>query len=100
MHVFLYASMTVDLPPETLKALGDSTHRASPPRTMGTTMRRIDTALGGNRIITRTCASFLREWRRRTPTFADGCRPPPEIRRPLPRASGREARVHDVLRSV
>ncbi|MCB2153167.1 MAG: FAD-binding oxidoreductase, partial [Rhodobacteraceae bacterium] len=25
----------------------------------GTTMRRIDTALGGNRIITRTCASFL-----------------------------------------
>ena len=28
---------------------------------MGTTMRRIDTALGGNRIITRTCASFLPE---------------------------------------
>jgi glycine/D-amino acid oxidase-like deaminating enzyme len=26
---------------------------------MGTTMRRIDTALGGNRIVTRTCASFL-----------------------------------------
>jgi glycine/D-amino acid oxidase-like deaminating enzyme len=26
---------------------------------MGTTMRRIDTGLGGNRIITRTCASFL-----------------------------------------
>ena len=31
----------------------------TPPWPMGTTMRRIDTALGGNRIVTRTCASFL-----------------------------------------
>lgn len=60
MHVFLYASMTVDLAPETLKALGGQPRwGVTPSDPMGTTMRRIDTALGGNRIITRTCASFL-----------------------------------------
>lgn len=60
MHVFLYASMTVDLPPETLKQLGGQPRwGVTPSDPMGTTMRRIDTALGGNRIITRTCASFL-----------------------------------------
>ncbi|MBN8631713.1 MAG: FAD-binding oxidoreductase [Rhodobacterales bacterium] len=60
MHVFLYASMTVDLPPETLKTMGGQPRwGVTPSDPMGTTMRRIDTALGGNRIITRTCASFL-----------------------------------------
>ena len=60
MHVFLYASMTVDLPPETLKQLGGQPRwGVTPSDPMGTTMRRIDTGLGGNRIITRTCASFL-----------------------------------------
>ena len=60
MHVFLYASMTVDLPAETLKALGGQPRwGVTPSDPMGTTMRRIDTALGGNRIVTRTCASFL-----------------------------------------
>lgn len=60
MHVFLYASMTVDLPPDTLKTLGGQPRwGVTPSDPMGTTMRRIDTALGGNRIITRTCASFL-----------------------------------------
>lgn len=60
MHVFLYASMTVDLPPETLKALGGQPRwGVTPSDPMGTTMRRIDTALGANRIVTRTCASFL-----------------------------------------
>jgi glycine/D-amino acid oxidase-like deaminating enzyme len=60
MHVFLYASMTVDLPPDALKALGGQPRwGVTPSDPMGTTMRRIDTALGGNRIITRTCASFL-----------------------------------------
>lgn len=60
MHVFLYASMTVDLPPETLRQLGGQPRwGVTPSDPMGTTMRRIDTALGGNRIITRTCASFL-----------------------------------------
>lgn len=60
MHVFLYASMTVDLPSEALKALGGQPRwGVTPSDPMGTTMRRIDTVLGGNRIITRTCASFL-----------------------------------------
>lgn len=60
MHVFLYASMTVDLPPEALKTLGGQPRwGVTPADPMGTTMRRIDSPLGGNRIITRTCASFL-----------------------------------------
>ncbi len=59
MHVFLYASMTVDLDATALKALGGRPRwGVTPSDPMGTTMRRIDTALGGNRIITRTCASF------------------------------------------
>jgi glycine/D-amino acid oxidase-like deaminating enzyme len=60
MHVFLYASMTVDLPPETLKQLGGASRwGVTPADPMGTTMRRIDTPLGGHRIVTRTCARFL-----------------------------------------
>lgn len=60
MHVFLYASMTVDLPPEAVRQLGGQPRwGVTPSDPMGTTMRRIDTPLGGNRIITRTCASFL-----------------------------------------
>lgn len=60
MHVFLYASMTVDLGADALKTLGGAPRWGiTPSDPMGTTMRRIDTALGGNRIITRTCASFL-----------------------------------------
>lgn len=59
MHVFLYASMTVDLPSETLKTLGGRPRWGiTPSDPMGTTMRRIDGPLGGNRIITRTCATF------------------------------------------
>ena len=60
MHVFLFASMTVDLHADTLKTLGGAPRwGVTPSDPMGTTMRRIDTGLGGNRIITRTCASFL-----------------------------------------
>ncbi|PYF08178.1 glycine/D-amino acid oxidase-like deaminating enzyme [Rhodobacter viridis] len=59
MHVFLYASMTPDLGPEALNALGGAPRWGiTPSDPMGTTMRRIDTGQGGNRIITRTCASF------------------------------------------
>ncbi|WP_136646597.1 FAD-binding oxidoreductase [Tabrizicola sp. YIM 78059] len=59
MHVFLYASMTVDLGPEALKTLGGQPRWGiTPSDPMGTTMRRIDAALGGNRIVTRTCATF------------------------------------------
>lgn len=60
MHVFLYASMTVDLGKAELSALGGQPRwGVTPSDPMGTTMRRIDTALGGNRVITRTCATFL-----------------------------------------
>ncbi len=60
MHIFLYASMTVELGSEALKTLGGQPRwGVTPSDPMGTTMRRIDTAQGGNRIVTRTCASFL-----------------------------------------
>lgn len=60
MHVFLYASMTQELDRETLARLGgQSRWGITPSDPMGTTMRRIDTAQGGNRIVTRTCASYL-----------------------------------------
>ncbi|MFC0198832.1 NAD(P)/FAD-dependent oxidoreductase [Paracoccus rhizosphaerae] len=59
MHVFLYASMTVELDAAALKALGgQSRWGITPSDPMGTTMRRIDAAQGGNRVITRTLASF------------------------------------------
>lgn len=59
MHVFLYASMTVELDAAALRALGGQPRwGVTPSDPMGTTMRRIDTGQGGNRIITRTCASF------------------------------------------
>ncbi len=59
MHVFLYASMTVDLDASALKKLGGRPRwGVTPSDPMGTTMRRIDTGQGGNRIVTRTCATF------------------------------------------
>ena len=59
MHVFLYASMTVELDAAAQKTLGGSPRwGVTPSDPMGTTMRRIDTGQGGNRIITRTCATF------------------------------------------
>jgi glycine/D-amino acid oxidase-like deaminating enzyme len=60
MHVFLYASMTVELDGGALAKLGGhSRWGVTPSDPMGTTMRRIDTAQGGNRIVTRTCASYV-----------------------------------------
>nr|WP_303626408.1 FAD-binding oxidoreductase [Roseovarius sp. M141] len=60
MHIFLFASMTAELDVAALKSLGGAPRwGVTPSDPMGTTMRRIDTAQGGNRIITRTCASFL-----------------------------------------
>lgn len=57
MHVFLFASMTAELPPEALKRLGGRPcWGVTPSDPMGTTMRRISTSQGGNRIITRTMA--------------------------------------------
>jgi len=60
MHVFLYASMTVELDKDTMSILGGHPRWGiTPSDPMGTTMRRIDTAQGGNRIVTRTCASYI-----------------------------------------
>jgi glycine/D-amino acid oxidase-like deaminating enzyme len=60
MHVFLYASMTAELDRDALARLGGQPRWGiTPSDPMGTTMRRIDTAQGGNRIVTRTCASYL-----------------------------------------
>ncbi|MFC3076021.1 NAD(P)/FAD-dependent oxidoreductase [Shinella pollutisoli] len=60
MHIFLYASMTVDLDRDTLSRLGGQPRWGiTPSDPMGTTMRRIDGPQGGNRIVTRSCASFL-----------------------------------------
>lgn len=57
MQVFLFATMTPELDAETLARLGGQPRwGVTPSDPMGTTIRRIDGAQGGNRIITRTCA--------------------------------------------
>lgn len=59
MHIFLFACMTEELGAQALAKLGGrSRWGITPSDPMGTTMRRIDTGQGGNRIITRTCAEF------------------------------------------
>ena len=57
LQLFLFASMTPELSPAQLRALGGAPRwGVTPSDPMGTTMRRIDSAQGGNRIVTRTCA--------------------------------------------
>ena len=57
MQLFLYAVMTPELDKSALQKLGGTPRWGiTPSDPMGTTMRRIDTGQGGNRIITRTCA--------------------------------------------
>lgn len=59
MQLFLFAVMTPELDAATLKKLGGEPRwGVTPSDPMGTTMRRIDTGQGGNRIITRTCAAL------------------------------------------
>jgi len=59
MHLFLYAVMTPDLDRSALEKLGGQPRWGiTPSDPMGTTVRRIDTGQGGNRIITRTCATL------------------------------------------
>lgn len=59
MQLFLYAVMTPDLPADALAKLGGKPRWGiTPSDPMGTTVRRIDTGQGGNRIITRTCATL------------------------------------------
>lgn len=55
MHVFLYASMTPELPSG---LQGAPRWGVTPSDPMGTTLRRIDAGQGGNRIITRSCATI------------------------------------------
>ena len=58
VQLFLYASMTGELGSDQLNKLGGQPRWGiTPSDPMGTTMRRIDTAQGGNRIVTRTCAT-------------------------------------------
>lgn len=57
MQIFLFAVMTPELDTETLARLGGSPRWGiTPSDPMGTTVRRIDSGQGGNRIVTRTCA--------------------------------------------
>jgi glycine/D-amino acid oxidase-like deaminating enzyme len=59
MHIFLFASMTEELGTDALARLGGKSRWGiTPSDPMGTTMRRIDTGQGGNRIVTRTCAEY------------------------------------------
>ncbi|RYG90334.1 FAD-binding oxidoreductase [Loktanella sp. IMCC34160] len=57
MHLFLFATMTRELDVDALARVGGHPRWGiTPSDPMGTTMRRIDSGQGGNRIITRTCA--------------------------------------------
>ena len=59
MQLFLFAVMTKELSPDELRLIGGQPRwGVTPSDPMGTTMRRIDTGQGGNRIIVRTCASL------------------------------------------
>lgn len=59
MQLFLYAVMTPELDREALTGLGGRPRWGiTPSDPMGTTVRRIDSGQGGNRIITRTCATL------------------------------------------
>lgn len=59
MQMFLFASMTPELDAEQLRKLGGSSRwGVTPADPMGTTLRRIDTPQGGNRILTRCCAAL------------------------------------------
>ena len=59
MHVTLYATMTREMSDDELRRAGGQPRwGVTPSDPMGTTMRRIDSGQGGNRIITRTCATF------------------------------------------
>jgi len=57
IQLFLFAAMTPELDADALARLGgQSRWGITPSSPTGTTVRRIDRALGGNRIVARTCA--------------------------------------------
>ena len=69
MQLFLYAVMTPELDHDALGRLGGRPRWAiTPSDPMGTTVRRIDSGQGGNRIVVRTCATLRPNSR---PTSAD-----------------------------
>ena len=60
IQLFLYAVMTPELDDESLKKIGgENRWGITPSDPMGTTVRKIDSGQGGNRIVTRTCASVF-----------------------------------------
>jgi len=62
MHIFLYASMTAALDDAAVERLGGVPRWGiTPSDPMGTSLRRIDRAQGGSRILVRTCASLRPE---------------------------------------
>ncbi len=57
MQIFLFAAMTPELDSDAVSRVGGQAHwGVTPSDPMGTTVRRIDNASGGNRIVVRTCA--------------------------------------------
>ena len=59
MQLFLFAVMTPELDNDALSKLGGQPRwGVTPSDPMGTTIRRIDSGQGGNRIVTRTCAAL------------------------------------------
>ncbi|MCH9779732.1 MAG: FAD-binding oxidoreductase [Alphaproteobacteria bacterium] len=57
LQLFLFAAMTDELDADALAKLGGETRWGiTPSNPTGTTVRRIDTGQGGNRVVTRTCA--------------------------------------------
>ncbi|RMF41260.1 MAG: FAD-binding oxidoreductase [Alphaproteobacteria bacterium] len=59
MQIFLFATMTAALDADALARLGGQPRWGiTPSDPMGTTMRRIDSGQGGNRIVTRSCAAL------------------------------------------
>jgi len=59
MQIFLYAVMTPELDDDAVRRLGGRQRWGiTPSDPMGTTVRRIDSGQGGNRIVVRTCATL------------------------------------------
>lgn len=75
MQLFLFAVMTPELGTDELVRLGGQPRWGiTPSDPMGTTMRRIDTGQGGNRIVTRTCAALRPGMRPRAGDLARAAR--------------------------
>ncbi len=62
MQLFLFACMTQELSDEAIKALGGTEHwGVTPSDPLGTTVRRISTKQGGNRLVVRTMSRLMPE---------------------------------------